>query len=173
MCKDDDVEEQHDVKQETVEPPGSTRQEPEEERNNDKQQKSLYTRLCEFYQQQEFLLLILFVIGLARAYPKLGADYLQPHITATWVAVVFIFLLSGISLRTSELVGVLDHWKFHILVQLVSLGAIPAVVFGISRALADTVISRELADGMVNSNVVYSFKNSIHQSLRWYAPVYQ
>jgi solute carrier family 10 (sodium/bile acid cotransporter), member 7 len=116
----------------------------------EKKKKSIWQRLCGLYQQQEFLILILVAIGLARAYPKLGAVYLQPDITATWMAVILIFLLSGISLRTSELFGtVWYHWKFHILVQLVSLGLVPALVFGISRVLANHVISQELADGMV------------------------
>jgi hypothetical protein len=52
-------------------------------------------RLCrfslQFYQQYEFLILIIISICLARAYPPLGAEYLQPQITSTWIAVVFIF----------------------------------------------------------------------------------
>jgi L-cystine uptake protein TcyP (sodium:dicarboxylate symporter family) len=42
-------------------------------------------------------------IGLAAAYPPLGAVYLAPQITATYIAVMYIFLLSGISLKSSEL----------------------------------------------------------------------
>jgi hypothetical protein len=52
-------------------------------------------RLCQgalkIYLQFEFLILIIIAICLAAAYPPLGADYLQPQITSTWIAVIFIF----------------------------------------------------------------------------------
>jgi hypothetical protein len=48
-------------------------------------------RLWEIYEEYELLVLFVVAIVLAKAYPKLGAEYLAPHITATWMAVVFIF----------------------------------------------------------------------------------
>jgi uncharacterized membrane protein len=48
-------------------------------------------RLFEIYEEYEILILFIVVILLAKAYPQLGAVYLAPHITATWIAVVFIF----------------------------------------------------------------------------------
>ena len=48
-------------------------------------------KLLEIYEEYEILVLFIVVIVLAKAYPKLGAEYLAPHITATWIAVVFIF----------------------------------------------------------------------------------
>jgi len=50
-----------------------------------------WTQFCNFYEEYEFLLLIVLAIALAKAYPPLGTDYLAPKITATWVAVIFIF----------------------------------------------------------------------------------
>jgi hypothetical protein len=47
--------------------------------------------LFEFYAQYELLILVLIAIGLAKLYPPLGAEYLQPQITSTWIAVFFIF----------------------------------------------------------------------------------
>jgi sodium/bile acid cotransporter 7 len=44
-----------------------------------------------FYAQYEFLILVIVAICLAKAYPPLGAEYLQPQITSTWIAVIFIF----------------------------------------------------------------------------------
>lgn len=52
---------------------------------------SLWNKAVEFYWANEFVCLVVVVILLARAYPPLGADYLQPQITSTWIAVVFIF----------------------------------------------------------------------------------
>jgi hypothetical protein len=50
-----------------------------------------WSQFCNFYEEYEFLLLIVLAIALAKAYPPLGTDYLAPKITATWVAVIFIF----------------------------------------------------------------------------------
>lgn len=46
---------------------------------------------ADFYAANSFLVGVVCAILLARAYPPLGADYLQPQITATWIAVIFIF----------------------------------------------------------------------------------
>ena len=59
-------------------------------------------RCTQFYWDNEFLILIVFVILVAKAYPPLGAIYLAPQITATWIAVMFIFLLAGLGLKTEE-----------------------------------------------------------------------
>ena len=53
-------------------------------------QKSLQC-LCEFYGNNDFICQVVIVILLARAYPPLGAEYLFPEITSTWIAVLFIF----------------------------------------------------------------------------------
>jgi hypothetical protein len=55
------------------------------------EKKGFFGRLVDFYFKNEFLIMILLAIALAKAYPPLGADYLKPEITATWVAVVIIF----------------------------------------------------------------------------------
>jgi hypothetical protein len=44
----------------------------------------IWKRWCEFYAVNEFVVLVICAILLARAYPPLGADYLQPQITSTW-----------------------------------------------------------------------------------------
>ena len=55
------------------------------------QQPTLLKRLSNIYFTNEFLILIVVVICLARAYPPLGAIYLKPSIIATWIAVIYIF----------------------------------------------------------------------------------
>lgn len=52
---------------------------------------SFWKRLVYFYWDNEFLILIISAIALARAYPPLGAEYLASDITASWIAVIFIF----------------------------------------------------------------------------------
>lgn len=48
-------------------------------------------KVIDFYWANEFVILVVIAILIARAYPPLGAEYLYPQITATWIAVVFIF----------------------------------------------------------------------------------
>lgn len=55
------------------------------------QNRPFLNRLIDFYWANEFVVLVVIVILLAKAYPPLGAVYLAPHITATWIAVIFIF----------------------------------------------------------------------------------
>lgn len=44
-----------------------------------------------FYSANSFLIGVILAILIAYAYPPLGAVYLAPKITASWIAVVFIF----------------------------------------------------------------------------------
>ena len=53
--------------------------------------KRVWKRWCKFYAANSFLILVICAILLAYAYPPLGAVYLAPQITATWIAVMFIF----------------------------------------------------------------------------------
>ena len=46
-----------------------------------------------FFVDNEFALTVIAAILLARAYPPLGSTYLQPDITANWIAVIFIFCM--------------------------------------------------------------------------------
>jgi hypothetical protein len=50
-----------------------------------------WTRFLAIYNEYEFLILMILVILLAKAYPPLGAEHFAPHISATWIAVIFIF----------------------------------------------------------------------------------
>ena len=51
----------------------------------------VWTKLWNFYEEYEILILFFIVIGLAKLYPPLGAQDVFPHVTATWIAVIFIF----------------------------------------------------------------------------------
>lgn len=133
-------------------PESDKAQQPKEETES-QEQKGTLTKLRHalhaFYQQNEFLILVILAIALARAYPPLGAEYVHPEITATWIAIIFIFLLSGINLPTAEFVDVFGAWKFHIFIQLFSFGISSVIIFGVSRLLYKVdFISIELADGM-------------------------
>ena len=107
-------------------------------------------KLIAFYWEQEFLILIIVAILLAKAYPPLGAEYLQPDITSTWIAVIIIFFCAGLSLKTSEFTKALLNWPYNLLVQVYNFAVVSALVFGVSRGLYESnVIGQDLADGMV------------------------
>ena len=106
--------------------------------------------LMKFYVTNQFLILIILAIALASAYPPIGAIYLAPHITATWIAVMIIFLLAGLGLKTEEFSNALQQIKFNLFVFVYSFGVDSSFVFGFSRLLTHyNVIHQDLADGMV------------------------
>jgi len=53
--------------------------------------KKLWNLWCMAFEKYSFLILIVMAVSLAKAYPPLGAKYLAPQITSTWIAVMFIF----------------------------------------------------------------------------------
>jgi hypothetical protein len=73
----------------------STNDDDDENNNNNNKcsSKVLCNKRClvKFYNQYEFLILVVIAIVVAKLYPPLGAEYLQPQITSTWIAVFFIF----------------------------------------------------------------------------------
>lgn len=73
-------------------------------------------------------------ILLAYIYPPIGLA-LAPEITASWIAVVFIFIMSGLSLKTKEIKKAMGRFGFNLFVQAFNLGVVPAIVFGITRLL--------------------------------------
>jgi len=53
--------------------------------------KKLWNLWCATFEKYSLLILIAMAVSLAKAYPPLGAKYLAPQITSTWIAVMFIF----------------------------------------------------------------------------------
>ena len=85
----------------------------------------------------------------ALAYPPLGVKYLYPEITSDWVAVVCIFIISGLSLKTKEILKAMTQIKFHIFLQIFNLGFVPLFTYGLSRLLAHTeILTKDFADGL-------------------------
>lgn len=108
--------------------------------------------LCTFYTKNSFLVLLLLAILLAYAYPPLGATYLAPKVTATWIAVMIIFLLSGIKLKSEELSKSFQQLRFNLFVQVFNFFVVSSVVYGFSRLMLHLgALNRSLADGMVIS----------------------
>lgn len=150
MCrptKDESNDSDDNANQEIELPQEEEQQHQKEEASN---KPSCWKRIVRFYWSNEFVLLIIAVILLARAFPPLGATYLAPDITATWIAVIFIFVMAGLGLKTEELSKALQQVKFNLFVQVYNFGVVSATVYGVSRGLAGaSVIDQSLADGMV------------------------
>jgi len=112
--------------------------------------KRLYSKWISIYTKHSFLILVICAILLAYAYPPLGAEYLAPQITATWIAVIFIFILAGMGIKTEEFAKAFQRIYFNIFVQLYNFGVVSGIVYGFSRFMVwTTALPQSLADGMV------------------------
>jgi solute carrier family 10 (sodium/bile acid cotransporter), member 7 len=106
--------------------------------------------LLAFCREQEFMILVVLAVFLAWVDPNVGPKYLYPQITATWLAVVLIFLCTGLSLKTEEFRKAFMNWQFNAFCQGYNFLVVSSVVYGVSRGLeAVHVLSSDLADGMV------------------------
>ena len=125
----------------------------ETESNNNTQSPSLTNRIiskCKsIYGTHSFLIKAIILVLLAYAYPPLGAIYLAPQITATWIAVIFIFILAGMGIQTEEFAKAFQRLSFNLFVQLFNFGITSSIVFGFSRFMVSVnALSQSLADGM-------------------------
>lgn len=110
----------------------------------------IWNRWCKIYKKNDFIIQVIIAILLARAYPPLGAEYLQPQITSTWIAVLFIFVLAGLGLKTKEFKKAFQRLWFNLAVQTFNFGVVSSIVFGASHGLIQVgAIPKSLADGMV------------------------
>ncbi|XP_035207685.1 sodium/bile acid cotransporter 7-like [Stegodyphus dumicola] len=77
-----------------------------------------------------FLWFIAASIYFAYMYPEIGAKggFLKPEITVKYVAVVVIFFLSGVSLKSTELKTATYQFQIHLFIQLYSMLFIPLIV---------------------------------------------
>eukprot|EP00584_Thalassiosira_punctigera_P024719 CAMPEP_0172553542 /NCGR_PEP_ID=MMETSP1067-20121228/51267_1 /TAXON_ID=265564 ORGANISM="Thalassiosira punctigera, Strain Tpunct2005C2" /NCGR_SAMPLE_ID=MMETSP1067 /ASSEMBLY_ACC=CAM_ASM_000444 /LENGTH=420 /DNA_ID=CAMNT_0013341749 /DNA_START=95 /DNA_END=1357 /DNA_ORIENTATION=+ len=106
--------------------------------------------LLNLYEDNRFVVHIALAIGLAKLYPPIGAVYLLPNITATWLAVVFIFAMAGLSLKSDEFARSLSRIGFNAYVQAFNFGAVSLLVRGVSRAMLRLkLVDEGLASGMV------------------------
>ena len=111
--------------------------------------KRLYQKWQSIYTKHSFLILVIIAILLAYAYPPLGATYLAPQITATWIAVMFIFILAGMGIKTEEFAKAFQRLYFNIFLQCFNFGVVSGIVYGFSRFMVVVnALPQSLADGM-------------------------
>ena len=119
-----------------------------------------------FIRKYWFLLGLILVIGLAYLFPDVGktGGYIRAEWSVKWGCVMFIFLLSGLSLRTKQLGKELLRIRLHLFIQIFSFVVIPFSVFGLVVLLTKfTSFNRILLIGLlvmsststtISSNVV-------------------
>lgn len=113
----------------------------EDEAGSEAKKVTFFAKFCKFFHAYEFPILILIAICLAKAYPPLGAEYLAPDITAKWIAVIIIFFLSGLGLKTSDFIKVILRLRllpFNAFVQIFNFLVVSAAVFGGAQVLKKT-----------------------------------
>ncbi|XP_042195164.1 sodium/bile acid cotransporter 7 isoform X2 [Callorhinchus milii] len=106
--------------------------------------------LSERVRKHWFLVGIVLAITFAKLQPSVGVHGgpLRPEITITYIAVSTIFLNSGLSLKTEELMSALMHVKLHLFVQIFTLGFFPAAIWLFLKLLALTSINKWLLKGL-------------------------
>ena len=110
-------------------------------------------RICQtagrIYHQNSFLILVSCALLLAYAYPPLGAIYVAPHVTATWIAVIFIFFLAGMGIKTEEFSKAFKRIYFNTFVQVFNFLVVSGIVYGFTRFMLHVkALPKSLADGM-------------------------
>ncbi|KAI8375577.1 SBF-like CPA transporter family-domain-containing protein [Blakeslea trispora] len=80
-----------------------------------------------------FLLGLAIAIILAIFFPNVArkGGYIRAEWTIKWGAVIIIFLISGLSLRTKILAQTILRVRLHLLIQIINLVIIPFTVFGL------------------------------------------
>jgi len=98
-----------------------------------------------------FLIAVVVAIGLALAGPQIGktGGPLYAQYTISFGATMSIFLLSGLSLKTSELVKAFKNIKLNCYIQFFSFFIIPAMTYPIVTLLNGSFISSALLDGLL------------------------
>ena len=109
---------------------------------------------ADFYATNHFLIKAVLAIVVAKLYPPLGGQLLQPQITGQWLAVMFIFGMAGILIKTSELGEAVQKMKFNLFVLGFNFFVVSAVVYWSTRVLLQyQLINDGMADGMIVCSV--------------------
>ena len=120
-----------------------------------------------FVCEQWFMLGLGVAIAFAAAVPQLGASggWIRAEYSIKIPAIIIIFIISGIGLKTKVLLTALADLKIHVLVQAISLGVVPCIGYGVGSALMSNGFNKWLASGIiimasmpttVSTNVVFT-----------------
>ncbi|KAF9908274.1 hypothetical protein BX616_000196 [Lobosporangium transversale] len=156
-----------------TEEPGST---PAGTTETNKKKVSWKTKAWDLWMKNWFLLGLVVVIILARYFPGWGrtGGPLRPEYSVKYGITACIFLLSGLSLKTKDLLTSAMNYRAHLLIQLTSFIAIPLVVKAITALVGLSSFNVTLLAGMavtsatpttISSNVVMTANANGNESL--------
>lgn len=109
--------------------------------------KTPFQKLFGFIDDQRLIIGFALAIFIAFANPK-GSKVLYPQVTASYVLVMFIFVMSGLTLKTKELRKAARQFKFNAAVQGFNLGLLTISIWLISKLAVHLGLHQELGDGM-------------------------
>ncbi|CAM9317361.1 unnamed protein product, partial [Phaeothamnion confervicola] len=115
-----------------------------------------------------FLPSLLAAIFIAALYPNLGltGGPLRPELTVNLFGVAVIFLISGLSLRLSQLATAATNFKSNLFIQCFSYALFPAAFLPLATALRGAVDSRLLTGVVVLSTLPISVNMCIMLTAR-------
>ncbi|KAF9424664.1 hypothetical protein BGZ94_007990 [Podila epigama] len=134
------------------------------------------TKAWDLWMKNWFLLGMVVAIILARFYPEWGrtGGPLRPEYTVKYGFTSCIFLLSGLSLKTKDLLTSAMNYRAHILVQVTSFVFIPLFVKAVTALIGLSSFNSTLLAGMavtsatpttISSNVVMTANANGNESL--------
>eukprot|EP00466_Bigelowiella_natans_P004691 jgi/Bigna1/88021/estExt_fgenesh1_pg.C_270082 len=105
----------------------------------------------EIWGKRFFLYFLVISIAVAAAYPDAGrrGGPLKPKITVSWVAVILIFFITGLKLKTQELTKAAAYWNLNIYVLCFTYIFIPGTVYILTLLLRLTAYNKDIIDGIV------------------------
>ncbi|KAI9218174.1 SBF-like CPA transporter family-domain-containing protein [Blastocladiella britannica] len=101
--------------------------------------------------RQWFLVGVVAAILLGYLFPLLGKTNgpIHAEYTIKYGAVMVVFLLSGLGLKSQVLRLAFTHWRAHLLIQCLSLVVIPAIGYGLTKLLSLAHFDEALVAGLV------------------------
>jgi sodium/bile acid cotransporter 7 len=92
------------------------------------------------------------IISVGKNGGSIRAEY-----TVKWGAIAVIFLLTGFSLSTKALLNQALNWHLHLVTQVISFFAFPAVVYGVIRAIVasgNAHLDRVVLGGIITMGIL-------------------
>ncbi|CAF1356168.1 unnamed protein product [Adineta ricciae] len=98
-----------------------------------------------------FLIGLICTIILAYLFPNVGktGGYIRSEWSVKWGCIIFVFFLSGLSLRTKQLLREFLYVRLHIFTQVYSFLIIPFAIYGLGLLLVKLNINKTLVFGII------------------------
>ncbi|KAI9306998.1 SBF-like CPA transporter family-domain-containing protein [Cunninghamella echinulata] len=117
----------------TIAPTSPSNHNDDNQVSNKEKFNKIKSRIIQLIIKYWFLLGLIFAIILAWQFPDVArkGGYIKAEWSIKWGAVIIIFLISGLSLRTKILAQTILRIRLHLLIQIINLLIIPGFVFGL------------------------------------------